>query len=108
MPKKQPHNFFDAGDGGRFMRVANSDVMTALTRASMLLCTAMCGLLLWYAQTIIEHIKEQDAKIEQAVLHQATTDGSVLMLQSMETENSRRIGKLEDMVIGGYERAHAK
>lgn len=86
------------------MRVANSDVMTALTRASMLLCTAMVGLLVWYAQSIITHIKEQDIKIEQEEIHQATSDGSILMLQTMVTENSRRIGKLEDMVIqGGFD-----
>lgn len=84
------------------MRVANGDVMTALTRASMLLCTALCGLILWQAREIIDHIKEQDEKIQAAVIHQATADGSILMLQSMETENSRRIGKLEDMVIGGF------
>lgn len=81
------------------MRVANGDVMMALSRASMMLCTAMVALLLWYAQTIITHIKEQDVKIEQEALHQATADGSIVMLQTMVTENSRRIGKLEDMVI---------
>lgn len=81
------------------MRMANSDVMTALTRASMLLCTALVGVLVWYAQNIVSHIEKQDIKIEQEALHQATTDGSILMLQTMVTENSRRIGKLEDMVI---------
>lgn len=101
MPKKQP----PATDGttygtGAFMRVANGDVMTALTRACMILCTAMVGLLLWQAQQIIEHMKEQDTKIETAVIHQATQDGTLLMLQQSISDQARRLGRLEDVSWG--------
>lgn len=81
------------------MRIADSDAMLVLTRVAMLLCTLLTGVLVWEAQSIVQHMQEQDVKIEQEALHQATADGSILMLQNMETENARRIGKLEDMVI---------
>lgn len=81
------------------MRVANGDVMTALTRICMVLCTAMVGLLIWQAQAIITHMKEQDDKISTAVVHQVTADGNIQMLQAMSTETSRRIGKLEDIIF---------
>lgn len=97
MPKKQQPTH--RADEGRFMRVANSDVMTALTRACMVLCTAMVGLLVWQAQSIIAHMQEQDKKIEAAVIHQAQMDGSVLMLQNIMTEQGRRVGRLEDILI---------
>lgn len=98
MPKRQP--LYDPNyPPGSFMRVANSDLMTALTRASMLLCTTMVGLLLWYAQSIIVHIKEMDEKIQQNTVHQAQADGSLILLQNIEAENTRRIGKVEEIMI---------
>lgn len=101
MPSQKHHPQTNHSSDGRIMRFANGDVMTALTRACMLLCTGMVGLLIWQAEAIIAHMKEQDVKIEQAIIHQATLDGSLLMLQNIESENARRIGKLEDIAIDG-------